>query len=116
MIPTIAFARIQRWALTLSIYEYTIRFKSGTTNTNADALSRLPLPDTPAETPQPSELVLLMEHLSTGPITAVQIKTMTRKDPILFRVYIKTHGSESRGQEEAGLRDERVSYLQVAPL
>ena len=30
--------------------------------------------------------------------------------------YIKTHGSESRGQEEAGLRDERVSYLQVAPL
>ena len=30
--------------------------------------------------------------------------------------YIKTHDSESRGQEEAGLRDERVSYLQVAPL
>ena len=29
---------------------------------------------------------------------------------------IKTHGSESRGQEEAALRDERVSYLQVAPL
>ena len=31
-------------------------------------------------------------------------------------IYIKTHGSESRGQEEAGLRDERVSYLQVTPL
>ena len=30
--------------------------------------------------------------------------------------HIKTHGSESRGQEEAGLRDEPVSYLQVAPL
>ena len=29
---------------------------------------------------------------------------------------IKTHGSESRGQEEAGLRDESVSYLQVALL
>ena len=29
---------------------------------------------------------------------------------------IKTHGSESRGQEEAGLHDESVSYLQVAPL
>ena len=29
---------------------------------------------------------------------------------------IKTHGSESWGQEEAGLRDEPVSYLQVAPL
>ena len=40
-------ARIQRWALTSSMYKYTIRFKSGTINTNADALSRLPLPDTP---------------------------------------------------------------------
>ena len=30
--------------------------------------------------------------------------------------YIKTHGSESRGQEEAAVRDERVSYLHVAPL
>ena len=29
---------------------------------------------------------------------------------------IKTHGSESQGQEEVGLRDEPVSYLQVAPL
>ena len=31
--------------------------------------------------------------------------------------YIKTHDSESRGQEEAGrMRDEQVSYLHVAPL
>ena len=30
-----------------------------------------------------------------------------------YSVHIKTHGSESRGQEEAGLRDEPVSYLQV---
>ena len=29
---------------------------------------------------------------------------------------IKTHDSESQGQEEAAVRDERVSYLQVAPL
>ena len=29
---------------------------------------------------------------------------------------IKTHDSESRGQEEAAVRDERVSYLQVALL
>ena len=30
--------------------------------------------------------------------------------------YIKTHGSESRGQEEAGLYNGPVSYLQVTPL
>ena len=89
----IASACIQRWALTLSMYEYTIKFKSEATNGNADALSRLPLPDTPADTPMPSELVLLLEHLSTGPLTAVQIKTMTRKDPILSRVYMHVlHG------------------------
>ena len=35
---------------------------------------------------------------------------------VYIRTCIKTHGSESRGQEEAGLRDEQVSYLQVAPL
>ena len=29
---------------------------------------------------------------------------------------IKTHGSESRGQDEAAVRDERVSYLHIAPL
>ena len=35
---------------------------------------------------------------------------------LLFDI-IKTHDSESRGQEEAGrTRDEQVSYLHVAPL
>ena len=87
-IPMIASARIQRWALTLSMYEHTIKFKSGATNGNADALSRLQLPDTPADTLMPSELVLLLEHLSTGPFTAVQIKKMTHKDPILSCVYV----------------------------
>ena len=29
---------------------------------------------------------------------------------------IKTHGSESQGQEEAAVRDKRVSYLHVALL
>ena len=31
-------------------------------------------------------------------------------------IKIKTHGSESRGQEEAAVRDERVSYLHVVLL
>ena len=45
---------------------------------------------------------------------------VTPKDSILCDyvslLNIKTHGSESRGQEEAGLRDEPVSCLQVALL
>ena len=35
---------------------------------------------------------------------------------VAILLFIKTHSGESRGQEEAGLRDEPVSYLQVAPL
>ena len=31
-------------------------------------------------------------------------------------MFIKTYGSESQGQEEAGLHDEPVSYLQVTLL
>ena len=42
--PAMATARIQRWALTLAAYNYTIKYKPGIEHGNADALSRLPLP------------------------------------------------------------------------
>lgn len=42
-IPTMAAARIQRWALILAGYEYEILYKEGKKNGNADCLSRLPL-------------------------------------------------------------------------
>ena len=43
--PPLASARIQRWALTLGGYDYTIEYKPGESHSNADFLSRLPLPD-----------------------------------------------------------------------
>ncbi|KAL7874785.1 hypothetical protein SRHO_G00057550 [Serrasalmus rhombeus] len=49
-IPPLASARIQRWALTLSAYQYTIVYRAGKDNANADALNRLPLPETPVTT------------------------------------------------------------------
>ena len=45
-IPTMASARIQRWALTLSAYNYNIQYRPGKQVTNADLLSRLPLSQT----------------------------------------------------------------------
>ena len=42
--------------------------------------------------------------------------TFDQKKNIYIYIYIKTHGSESRGQEEAGLHNKPVSYLQVALL
>ena len=86
MTPPMAAARIQRWALILSAYDYAIQYKEGIQNANADALSRLPLPDTPGSTPVPEETILLMELLETTPIRAEQVKNWTKRTPILARV------------------------------
>ena len=49
-IPSMASARLQRWALT-SVYDYTIEYKPGAQNGNGDLFSRLPLPEAPTEFP-----------------------------------------------------------------
>ena len=41
--PVLAAARLQRWSLLLSSYQYSIEYRFSTDITNADALSRLPL-------------------------------------------------------------------------
>ncbi len=85
-IPPQASGRIQQWALTLSAYEYTLVFRTTAQHGNADALSRLPLPDQPKETPQPAETIYLMEHLEKSPVTSTHIKAWTRRDPLLSQV------------------------------
>ena len=85
-VPAQACARIQRWALTLAMYGYTVAFKNSSAHSNADALSRLPLPESVPCTPQPPETILLLEHLEEMPVTAEHIKTWTQRDPILSRV------------------------------
>lgn len=81
-----ASARIRRWSLLLSAYEYKITFRKTHEHRNADALSRLPLPQTQSESKTPPELVLLMEHLDDSPITARHIRVWTRRDPVLSKV------------------------------
>lgn len=86
-VPTMAASRIQRWALTLSAYEYSIAYRPGKDQAHADALSRLPLAEKPATVPVPGDLLLLKEHLGTvSPLTSQQIKSWTDKDPVLSRV------------------------------
>ena len=81
-----ASARIQRWALLLGGYDYTIEYKPGDQQANADSLSRLPLPDSPSYVPMPPETIHLMETLDSFPITLAQIKQWTRRDPLLSKV------------------------------
>ena len=81
-----ASARVRRWSLFLSSFEYTLKFRKTTAHGNADALSRLPLCVEPASTEIPPELVLLIEHLNNSPVTADQVRSWTRRDPLLAPV------------------------------
>ena len=81
-----ASARVQRWALTLSAYNYKVQYVPGREHANADVFSRLPLPVQPKEVPMPEELVFLMESLEISPVTVKQIKAWTDHDPILATV------------------------------
>lgn len=85
-IPQMTSPRIQRWAVTLAAYEYTIVYKVGREHTNADALSRLPLEGGGESTHEEEERVLLFEDIGVPLVNAQQIKTWTDKDPVLSRV------------------------------
>ena len=59
----------------------------GKAHCNADALSRLPLPDCPESTPVPAEVVLMLGKIDSTPITVSQIRTCTCSDSLLSKVY-----------------------------
>ena len=80
---THASARIWRWSLVLSMFEYNLQFQNTTAHSNADVLGRLPLKETAPMIDTPPELVLLVDHLDSSPITANQIKEATRCEPDL---------------------------------
>ena len=81
-----ASARIQWWAILLGGYHYHIEYKPGQQNAKADAFSRLPLSTTPQEVPIPPEIIHMMEHIGTTPVSVSQIRSQTAHDPTLSRV------------------------------
>ncbi|KAL6471846.1 hypothetical protein MHYP_G00204960 [Metynnis hypsauchen] len=85
-IPQMTSPRIQRWAVTLAAYEYTIIYKVGRDHTNTYALSRLPLDGERESTPEEEERVLLFEDIGVSLVNTQQIKKWTDKDPVLARV------------------------------
>jgi len=85
-LPTLASARIQRWAIILSAYDYHIVYKKSTEHSNADGLSCCPSPET-SDVGTVSSETLLTEHLKEAPLNATQIARATRTDSDLSRVY-----------------------------
>ncbi|XP_056089739.1 uncharacterized protein K02A2.6-like [Rhinichthys klamathensis goyatoka] len=84
-IPSMAAARMQRWALLLSAHNYTIEYKRAEHHANADGLSRLPLQVEHSEKKDAVELFYLgqMEKL---PVSATDIRREIMSDPALSTV------------------------------
>lgn len=85
-VPAVLSPRMRRWCVKLSAYDYDLVYRPGKDNQNADALSRLPLPETEDE-PRPPGDVLMLEAFTEPPMTAQDIATKTQADTTLSRVY-----------------------------
>lgn len=79
-------SRIQRWALTLGAYMYTIEHWPGRLNGNADALSRLPLTVLYTDPSEPPELVNSISSLEKLTVSVKLLQQYTSCDQTLSQV------------------------------
>ena len=113
-VPVLAFGRIQRWALTLGAYDYSIRYKPGLDHANADVFSRLPLPNYTRNVPPPGETVLAFNMLESLPVTAAQIRKWTTRDPTLSKVCVMlSSGWEKTDQPDLAPYQQRRTELSL---
>ncbi len=82
-IPTLAAARLQRWALILMAHNYEIRYRRSEDHGNADCLSRLPWESSTLATEAKINYVDYTENI---PLSADQIAEATRKEVVLSKV------------------------------
>ena len=73
-IPPMASARLQRWALLLSAYDYSIQYRPSKRHVNADTFSRLRLSTKTTSNSPTGDTVLLFECLSVAPFTVTDIR------------------------------------------
>ena len=85
-IPSLAAARLQRWAVLLAAYTYHLKFRSTEQHANADSLSRLPLDSTGPEHVSEASLYNIAQ-LKSLPVTSKQVEQGTSKDPTLSLVW-----------------------------
>jgi hypothetical protein len=87
-IPTTAAARVQRWAVFLAGYDFTISHIKGKLNTIADSLSRLPLPDNTVSKIESDISVarVFVQQIGVLPILPEQLKYETMHDAEMLSV------------------------------
>ena len=92
-IPTLAAARLQRWAILLSAYSFHIGFRGTKDHANADALSRLPLKS--VSTNHGTDVVTRFNlvQMSGLPLTHSTLRSSSRRDSVVSKVIHYTlHG------------------------
>ena len=100
-LPAVTAARLQRYALFLAGFDYTIRYKNTKLHGNADGLYRLPLhSETTEEEPDPVGLFYTTQF-EPLPVTAEQVKRETQRDPLLVKVHELVMKGWSTPQDEA---------------
>ncbi|XP_058868762.1 uncharacterized protein K02A2.6-like [Acipenser ruthenus] len=84
-IPSLAAARLQRWALLLSAHTYDIEYRKGSDIGNADGLSRLPLKVTHKDKPDTVD-VFYCNQMEQLPVKCAEVRKETRTDPTLSQI------------------------------
>ena len=86
-IPATTAARLQRYALFLSGFDYEIEYRSSTKHCNADGLSRLPLATTENEDNQSVDPfdIFHMPQLNMLPVTCQQVRKKPNKILLLSK-------------------------------
>ena len=99
-IATMAAARMQRWAIVLSAYDYQIGYRRSEKRSNCDALSRLPREDSMIGCE--SEIYSVSAIDEDFPITAKDIGKATVLDPLPSSVldFVMTGWQEKCDEEE----------------
>ena len=82
-----ALARIQRWALFLSAYNYTLEYCPGSNNANTDCLSQLPMPADESDYLKNVNEIQILD-LDFSPVTSNDLERHTSKDPLLSKVLL----------------------------
>ena len=83
-LPAMAAAKIQRWSVELSNFQYDIQYRRSEDHCNADMLSRLPQSSNPSEKEEKTDV--FFTYVNDLPVSAAEIAEETKKDPVLSKV------------------------------
>ena len=87
-VPTLAAARMQRWAVILQAYNYQAEYPSSAEHANADALSRLPCDISPMK--EEAEM-FIFSGLDELPVDSKDISMHTWRDPVFGPSVLNFH-------------------------